>query len=209
MPRESIVRIYRLGFALLVFVAVVAQFIYKQPTTLTLVINFFSYFTILSNLFAASVLLLLGFGAKTIFGVSVERLRLPAVVYMAVTGIVVLVLLEKYAGLGLTLPWVSDVLHRLMPVVLFADWLINPPKKKISLKAGFWLLLFPWIFVVYTLWRGPSVNWYPYPFLNPADVNGYFGVFMYVLGISAGTFVFSEVIILLGNELRKQGLSSR
>src|SRR3989338_5435580 len=199
MPKENIVRFYRIGFGLLVIVAIIGQFFYKHPANLTQFINFFSYFTILSNIFAASVFLLLGFGVKTIFGIKVENLRLPAVVYMAITGIVVLVLLEKYAGLGLTLPWVSDILHRLMPVVLFADWLINPPKKKIADKAGFWLLLFPWAFAAYTLWRGPIVNWYPYPFLDPADVNCYFGVFVYVLGISLGTFVFSEIIIFLGN----------
>lgn len=202
MPGKKFVALYRLCFALLVVIAISAQFLYKHPSNPTQLVNFFSYFTILSNIFAATVFLLLGFGVRKVLRVSVASLRLPAVVFMAITGIVVLVLLEKYASLALTLPWVGIVLHRIMSVVVFLDWLIVPPAKKIRYRDGFWLLTFPLAYAGYTLWRGPLVGWYPYPFLDPQVVGSYQVVFLYIAGISIGTLLFSQFVIFVGNKLR-------
>lgn len=202
---KPVTKFYRLFFGSLILVAITAQFIYKQPQNIVSLANFFSYFTILSNLLAAVVLLCLASGRKSFLGVIIEVLRPVAVVYMLITGLVVLVLLEKYSSLALMLPWAGDVLHKIMPIVLFADWLINPPRKKIRFTAAFAWLVFPLVFVGYTLVRGPLVaNWYPYPFLDPNDVNGYWGVGKYVVLIYSGAFVIAQFVIFLGNRLRKR-----
>ncbi len=197
-------KLYRLFFGLLILVAITAQFVYKQPQNINSLVDFFSYFTILSNLLAAVVFLCLATGRKTFLGVTIEALRPAVVVYMVITGIVVLVLLEKYSSLALMLPWAGDVLHKITPIVFFADWLLHPPKKNIKYAAVFYWLIFPLVFVVYSLLRGPWVgNWYPYPFLDPNDVNGYWGVCKYVALIYIGAFVIAQLVIFSGNRLRK------
>jgi hypothetical protein len=43
---------------------------------------------------------------------------------------------------------------------------------------------YPVVWVVVTLLRGPSAEWYPYFFLDPTGPNGWTGVAIYVTGIS-------------------------
>lgn len=132
------------------------------------VINFFSYFTNLANLFAAGVLvrgaILAGAGQPG--SPTDERLRGMAVVYMTVVGVVFSILLRN-VDLGALRPWINVLLHYVMPVVVVADWLALPGTSLTAARD--WLLVpaVPLIYVVYVLVRGASVGWYPYPFLDP------------------------------------------
>jgi len=54
-----------------------------------------------------------------------------------------------------------------MPIVVVGDWLLSPPKKSVSYRMVALWIIFPVIYVIYTLIRGAIVTWYPYPFLNP------------------------------------------
>jgi hypothetical protein len=121
---------------------------------------------------------------------------------MAVTGIVYAALLSG-ENLGLLLPWVNFVLHMLMPVVVVADWLYQPSRTKLRIKQSPLLLIFPVIFVAYSLIRGPIVGWYPYPFLNPSKAGGYVGVALYCLGILVLFLVLSKLLIYSGNRLKR------
>ena len=47
-----------------------------------------------------------------------------------------------------------------------------------------WVLAWAMLYLVYTMLRGAAVGWYPYPFLNPANVGGYGGVAVYAVGIA-------------------------
>lgn len=93
-------------------------------------VNFFSYFTNLSNLLAATVLIL---GAVRSFGdrattAGFDQLRFMSVVNMLIVGIVFSLLLRN-ADLGTLLPWVNVLLHYVMPCVVVVDWLLDPPSK--------------------------------------------------------------------------------
>jgi hypothetical protein len=131
------------------------------------VVNFFSYFTNLSNLLAAGVLLrlaALGWAGRQPSATD-ERLRGMAVVYMTVVGVVFSILLRD-VDLGALRPWINVLLHYVMPVVVVADWLLRPG----TLPGGVrdWLVpAMPAAYVVYLLVRGALVGWYPYPFLDP------------------------------------------
>jgi hypothetical protein len=121
---------------------------------------------------------------------------------MAVTGIVYAALLSG-ENLGLLLPWVNFVLHMLMPVVVVADWLYQPSRTNLRIKQSPLLLIFPIIFVAYSLIRGPIVGWYPYPFLNPSKAGGYIGVALYCLGILVLFLILSKLLIYSGNKLKR------
>jgi hypothetical protein len=149
------------------------------------VVNFFSYFTNLSNLFAAGILL--RFAALSWAGrqpsPTDERLRGMAVVYMTVVGVVFAVLLRN-VDLGALRPWINVLLHYVMPVVVVADWLTRPGPPPSGARDRLLPLAFPLGYVGYVLARGAAVGWYPYPFLDPR-FDGYSGVTVHVIAIVA------------------------
>ncbi len=204
MNKRKTLAFVRLAFGTLVIAAIIAQLIYLAQHKVLYLVNFFSYFTILSNIFAALVLIISGLyllnGRKPT--PAQQIIRSATVLYMAVTGIIYAALLSGLS-LGFLMPWVNDVLHRIMPVVVVADWLYQPTKAKLRVKQIPLLLIFPIAFLAYTLVRGPSANWYPYPFLNPSKAGGYLGVALYSLAILALFYALSRLMIYLGSRLKR------
>lgn len=197
------VRGYRVAFAALTLLAIVVQLARSTSTGFSPA-NFFSFFTIESNLIAAGVLLWGASGdAERRPSSSVDLIRGAAVLYMSITGVVYGVLLAGYQQeLQTTIPWVDTVLHRVIPVVMVADWLIDPPRAAIEFRRALLWLVYPLLYAAYSLIRGPIVGWYPYPFLDPGHVGGYGAVALYGLGIAAGTLLFTWLVITIGGTLR-------
>ena len=198
MPK-GFLKIYFLCFGLLDAVALSVAFYYS----LSVIGTFFSYFTVLSNIFITIVFLFLGLYKKKKIPKLIIALYPPAVLYMTITGIVFWTILRNNHHLE-TIMWINLVLHAAMPIAVFIGWVLFSPRKYIPFKTAFAWLIFPLFFVFYTLVRGPIVNWYPYPFLNPKIIGGYEGVFLYVLGILAGSFVVSLFIISISNAKNKK-----
>lgn len=100
--------------------------------------NFFSFFTIQSNILAAIVLVIGGLSlAPTRNEDAWDVVRGALVLYMSVTGVVYGLLLTGYQeALQTHVPWVDTVLHRLIPIVLVADWLLDPPQRPIRFHRG-------------------------------------------------------------------------
>jgi hypothetical protein len=162
------------------------------------VANFFSFFTIESNVLAAAVLLI---GAWLLVARSgadpawYTGLRAAAVTYMLTTGVVYNLLLRGIElPQGSTLAWSNEVLHLVAPLYLVVDWLVAPRRGPLGAKAVWPILIFPLVWCVYTLIRGPVTPdavygksfWYPYPFLNPnTSPEGYFSVSFYIVLIAA------------------------
>ena len=110
MGRERWYQALRMGSAALIFAAIVTQFAIGLDKDAFRPWNFFSFFTIQSNVIAVVVLLVsaaLALGGR----VTSDRWNLvrgAAVAYMATTGIVYDVLLaDIQADLQLTEPWVD------------------------------------------------------------------------------------------------------
>jgi len=159
-------------------------------------VNFFSYFTIQSNLIGAAVLLYLAVRAGD-RSARVDWWRGAASVYLTITFFVVIFLLS-HTDVGLQLPWVDFVLHKLVPVVIVADYLIDPPRTRLSIRDGLLWLIFPLAWLGYTMIRGPIADWYPYPFLDPAD-GGYGPVAVTVVAILVAGAVVCAVFVWLAN----------
>ncbi len=198
------VRIYRIVFALATLFAIAYQFNHLRENGGFRPANFFSFFTIESNLFASAIFLL---GALTSLRFSQSRtwdmVRGAAALYMITTGVVYGLLLSGYQEeLQTTIPWVDTVLHKLFPLVLFADWLICPPVNRIPFKRALIWLTYPLVYCAYSLIRGPIVDWYPYPFLNPDSAGGYIGVVGYCMGIAIGVTLFTAGLVWIGNRVR-------
>lgn len=146
--------------------------------------NFFSFFTILSNLFAA--LFLIYFGLTNNHSHKTQVIRGAVTLYMLMTGVIFAMLLAGLENVRLTaVPWDNLILHYIMPIVLAGDWVLNPPKKAPPRKVVALWVIFPILYVLYTLVRGSVVSWYPYPFLDPSGSS-----YTQVAGISLVIAVF-------------------
>ena len=196
---------WRLLFAAVNILAIVVQLLYtSQYSTTFSLVNFFSYFTILANVFVSVVFIMsawyVAVGRKPTL--TDDIMRGASILYMIIVGLVYGTLLAD-KDVGLTLPWVNIQLHYSMPLAVAIDWLYQPQRSKLKAKQTLAWLIFPFLYVTYTLVRGAVIGWYPYPFLNPAQVGGYGGVLAYALGILVALGAVSLLIMALGNRLRR------
>jgi hypothetical protein len=116
----------------------------------------------------------------------VQAVRPATTLYEAVALVVYTVRLgPDPAGMEL-LGWVDGTLHLVAPVLLVADWFLVPSTRTPGRGDIPWWLVYPVVFVTYSLVRGHRVGWYPYDFLDPRD-RGYVSV---VVGtVVAGAFI--------------------
>lgn len=194
MRRNVVIAFIRVGLAALGFSAIITQLADNIQNGKSLV-SFFSFFTIESNILAAS--LLLASGIAVLLGVKkslFEYLRGAAAVYMTMTGIIYIVLLSGEQS-TLLIPWVNQVLHYIMPVGVLIDWLVNPPTQAISYKKALWWVAFPLGYLAYSFIRGSLVDWYPYPFIDPR-LNSWSYIVTMCLAISLGVLVLIRLLTL-------------
>lgn len=191
---------YKVFFGLLGFSAVVTEIATIVAGGNWNPANFFSYFTIESNILAVVTFLLsalfLFAGKKS---KSLDFFRGATTFFMVVTGIVFAVLLSGIEGIVLTAaPWDNIVLHYLIPIAIVIDWIVDGPSAKLSYRKTLIWLVFPVTYVVYSLIRGPIVNWYPYPFLNPAN-GGYGQVLVTSIIIMVGGVILAYIVSRIGS----------
>ena len=147
------------------------------PERLGTVITFFSFFTILTNILAASVFTAVAFHPKHGWGEWLSRPSVQAAtaVYIAIVGMVYQLLLRQLWN-PQGAQWVADVLlHSMVPVGYVVYWLLFAPRVGLSWKDSVTWLIYPGVYLVYVLARGAVSGSYPYPFVD-VNVLGYGGV---------------------------------
>jgi hypothetical protein len=167
------------------------------------VLNFFSYFTNLSNVmisivFVVSAIRLID--GRTDPSATDVALRGGAVVYILFVGLVFNTLLRD-VDLGDLLPWVNGILHFVLPVLGLVDWILWPPRRRLPLSVVGWWMIWPAVYAIAAVVRGAVTGFYPYPFFDPAASGGYGGVAMLCLAMVAGFLVLALGIRALGNAL--------
>ncbi|MFT4393960.1 Pr6Pr family membrane protein [Gordonia lacunae] len=192
------IRLLRVAFAALGVSALVYQAVLRYGDAGFTLANFFSYFTVLSNIFAALVLLAGGLVASGT--PRWEWLRGAATTCMVITGIVYALLLQGI-DVDVTYAWVDDVLHRVIPLVMLLDW-VTVRARRLPERAWLTWLAIPFVYGVYTLIRGPIVDWYPYPFIDPRG-QGYLSMTLSLVVVFVGMAFMSFGVYWAGTRGRR------
>ncbi|WP_410869678.1 Pr6Pr family membrane protein [Nocardia sp. A7] len=190
------IRAYRIGFGLLGVLALLWIPIRNIDSASFSLTNYLSYFTIESNVLTVIVLLVGGTLAPQ--SQRWHTFRGAVTLYMLITMVVYAVLLAD-VDVMLTDKWINDVLHRIIPLVLLLDWLFVAMAKRLRATPeliGLWLI-FPVAYGVYSLIRGPIVDWYPYPFIDPRT-QGY-------VSLTIGLVVLLVVFVVLAVAMASLG----
>jgi hypothetical protein len=160
-------------------------------------VNYFSYFTILTNLLAAFCVSIVAIKPRSAVGAFFSR----ATVQTSIAGNILvtacvynLVLAKLWNPRGEW--WIADFfLHTAIPVLYVIYWLLFVPKGTLKLSSPFPWMLFPLVYLLYCLARGARTGWYPYPFVDADDL-GYLTVLLNSL-ILLGVFLLFFYVFLL------------
>lgn len=147
--------------------------------------NVFTYFTVQSAIAAVVAFIL---GAVVAFRHEkdpqwLDIFRALVTTYIIVSGIVFLTIVIQSSSRDYTIevPWPSQVLHFYIPTLALLDWLTDTGKARLSWRFLRWILPYPFAWGIFTLVRGSFVGWYPYFFLDPAQVSGPLETVLYCL----------------------------
>jgi len=175
------------------------------------VLRFFSYFTVQSNIVSmVTASLLLRDPDRD--GIGWRLARFAAILGMAVTFAVYIVVLRPLLDLE-GAPWLTDLLfHYVAPVMTVGGWLLFGPSARADFRVLGLVIVWPLVYFVYTQLLGAASAWYPYPFLDSGDLGlgrvalNAVGVTVLVLALGT-TFVAADRRLPRG-KLRRAGGSS-
>jgi len=202
---RAVVGIVRLIGAIVCAVALVARFVWGLGSVTFTASNFFAYLTIQSNLAFVAVMAVAG----------VVALRSPrdprwlttaraTVLSCTVSAGAVFALLVEQAGvrgLPLSVPWSDQVLHFWLPALALVDWTISPGRGRALWRSVVFVQVYTVVWGVVTLIRGSVVGWYPYFFLDPAQISG-IGEFLLLSCVALGSFAALSSGVVLLSRLR-------
>lgn len=150
----------------------------------TRLLRFFSYFTVQSNLLVLAASASLAWDPR-IDGRVWRVLRLDALLGIAVTGIVFVTVLLPLVELDGLAAWANAGLHYVAPVGTLVGWWLFGPRPRIDGRTLALAFAWPVAWLACTLVHGHLDGWYPYPFLDAAEL-GYARVGRNVAAILAG-----------------------
>ncbi|WP_194763987.1 Pr6Pr family membrane protein [Microbacterium sp. UFMG61] len=128
--------------------------------------DYFGYFTNLTSLLTAIVMMTVG-------TLALRRRRVPAwlvtsrAVSVASMIVVALVYNLIVPGTGSAPAWVSTILHVALPLLLLIDWAFVPDRGPQPWRSLWAVLTYPLLWLVVVLFRGRTDGWVPYGFLLP------------------------------------------
>jgi hypothetical protein len=163
------------------------------------VLQFFSYFTILTNILVAiySSISLLISPSKKFNWFNSPRSATALTVYIVIVGLVYNIILRfLWNPTGLQ-KLVDEALHLIIPLFFLLYWFLFVPKGNLKWKNVLPWLLYPIIYLVYILARGSITGLFPYPFLEISTI-GVGKVVINILVLCSVFFVMSLLFVGIG-----------
>ncbi|SJN46351.1 Integral membrane protein [Microbacterium esteraromaticum] len=138
--------------------------------------NFFAYLTIQSNTAFAVVAIVAGIIAlrqdEDPAWMTTARALVLSWTITAGLAFALIVWQAGLRGIPITVPWSDVMLHFIIPAWTIVAWIFGPGRRAASWRVVPFVLLYPIVWGVFTIWRGAVIGWYPYYFLDPRQVSG-------------------------------------
>ncbi|SAK88668.1 membrane protein [Caballeronia temeraria] len=99
---------------------------------------------------------------------------------------------------------VNEALHTVVPALAALYWFLFVPRFHLSLRRCALWLVYPLSYLCITLWRGRLSDFYPYPFINVAEL-GYERVFINAAMLVVAFLVLMSVFLVINH--RREDLS--
>lgn len=213
---RRVLGVFRLLVAALEVIALVGNFEYVLGFRFFATANFFSYFTVQSAIAAVITLTVAGIYALAAphdpawLGI----VRTMVTVYLLVSGIVfgLIVAQASTRDYRVDVPWSDTLLHFVVPGLAVIAWTtdsiiaVNP---RVPWSTVGWVLVYPTIWLAYTLARGADVGWYPYFFLDEAQVGGAIGVAFYCALVLVIFVALTAALVAINRLLWRRARTAR
>ena len=164
--------------------------------------DFFGYFTNLTSLLTA--LVLVGTGLSGLRGrpplAALVVARAVATACLIVVAVVYNVLVP---GTGSAPPWVSATLHAVVPALVLLDWILNGDRRPLPWSRLWLVLPYPTVWITVVLVRGATDGWVPYGFLLPE--RGALSLTLHVLGL-LGALLLAGALVWWASRVRRGGI---
>lgn len=197
--QKSLKSVFAGSIGLVTLFALVGQFILSASIsklgTTDYVIQFFSYFTILSNVSVLLCCFFTVFLIKSRMGLFFTKSQTITAVtlYILIVALIYNSLLRFLLHPRGLLSLIDEILHVVTPLSFFIFWWLFCNKKALLWKQIFYWLIFPLGYLLYTLWHGWVSGFYPYPFMNVSEL----GIGRVILNSLGMTLVFVLIAMLL------------
>ncbi|WP_309064777.1 Pr6Pr family membrane protein [Microbacterium sp.] len=138
--------------------------------------NFFAYLTIQSNVAFTVLAVIAGVialrSAEDPPWLTTARAIVLSWTITAGLAFALIVWQAGIRGIPVTVPWSDVVLHFVLPAWTIVAWVIGPGRRAASWRIVPFVLLYPVLWGLFTIWRGSLIGWYPYYFLDLRQVSG-------------------------------------
>ncbi|RYY53385.1 MAG: hypothetical protein EOO09_18185 [Chitinophagaceae bacterium] len=163
-----------------------------------LLVRYFTFFTILSNILVAvglSVFVLRGRAGRS----GSQRSLSAAAVYIFIVGLTYNSILRfLWAPEGMARV-ADELLHLVVPVLYLIFWYLYVPQRQLGKAViGRWLV-FPFVYLIVVLVRGHYSGWYPYPFIDAAKI-GMQQTLINSLGVTLAFVAAAIAVWFIGNK---------
>ncbi|MGJ1535574.1 Pr6Pr family membrane protein [Sphingobacterium multivorum] len=207
--QKSLKSVFAGSIGLITLFAVVGQFVLSALVSklgrVEYIVQFFSYFTILSNVMVLLCCFFTVCCSKSRMGLFFTKPETITAVtlYILIVGIIYNTLLRFLShpqGLSMV---VDELLHVVTPLSFFLFWWRFLSKETIRWSHLFYWLIFPLTYLFYTLWHGSFSGFYPYPFVNVSEL-GMDRVILNSFGVTLVFVVIGALLIILGKWQNRQ-----
>lgn len=184
--------------------ALVFRFVWGLGSATFTPANFFAYLTVQSNLVFLVVTVLAGIASLRGLDDTrwLDTARATVLSLTVSSGIIFAMIIAQSGerGLRIDVPWSDQLLHFVIPAIAILDWVSAPGRGRAPWRTVGLTVTLTAAWGVFTLVRGEIVGWYPYFFLDPAQVTSLGGLgllsaaaLVLFCGVASGLVALSRV----------------
>ncbi|MBA2562828.1 MAG: Pr6Pr family membrane protein [Chitinophagaceae bacterium] len=204
-------KIYLAVLVILGWFALILQFYInitsKAAAIPEIIVRYFSYFTLTTNLIVATCCTTLLFKPNSRWGnfFSQQKTLTAITVYIIIVGIIYNIILRFiWSPKGLQMI-IDELLHSVIPVLFLVYWLIFVLKNQLKWQDVLPWLIYPLVYTIFILLRGAVSGFYPYPFINISEL-GLKNALINAIGIAIVFLIVSLLFVAIGKFVNKKHL---